>query len=96
MKAEEAVEIEDLILRDGDAGTHVVVVLLAVGDDDVEAVGCATLEDDDQAAAGCGCGLGQNRANQEAGDGGGAGDGQGAVAQEESTVGLHDGPPFAA
>jgi hypothetical protein len=52
MQAEEAVEIDDLILRDGDAGAHGVVVLLAIGNDDVEAVGCAALEDDDQARPG--------------------------------------------
>ena len=53
MQAEEAIEVEDLILRNRDAGAHGVVVLFAVGNDDVEAVGCAALEDDDEAAAGC-------------------------------------------
>ena len=47
MQAEEAIEIEHLVLGDGDAGAHGVVVLFAVGDDDVEAVGGAALEDDD-------------------------------------------------
>ena len=51
MQAEEAVEIEDLILRDGDGGAHGVVVGLAPGNDDVEAVGGAALKDDDELLA---------------------------------------------
>ena len=85
MEAEEAVEIENLVLRDGDAGAHGVVVLLAVGHDDVEAVGGAALEDDDKAAAGvAGGGFGHDRADEEAGDGGGARDGERAFVEEES------------
>ena len=52
MQAEESVEIEDLVLRNGDAGPHGVVVLFAIGHDDVEAVGGAALKDDDEAAIG--------------------------------------------
>jgi hypothetical protein len=48
MQAEEAIEVETWFCGDGDAGAHGVVVLLAVGNDDVEAVGRAALEDDDQ------------------------------------------------
>ena len=54
MEAEEAIEVENLVGGDGDAGTHGVVVLLAVGDNDIEAVGSAALKDDDEAAAGNG------------------------------------------
>ena len=55
MQAKESVEIEDLVLRNRDAGAHGVVVLFAIGNDDVEAVGGAALKDDDEPAAGCGC-----------------------------------------
>ena len=67
MQAEEAIEIEHLVLRDGDGGAHGVVVLFAVGDDDVEAVGGAALEDDDQAAAGSGGGFGQTERTRKLG-----------------------------
>ena len=50
MQAEEPVEIDDLILWNGDAGPHRVVVLLAIGNHDVQAVGGAALKDDDEAA----------------------------------------------
>ena len=75
MEAEEAVEIEDLVLRNGDAGAHVVVICFAVRDDDVETVGCAALKDDDQTASGSGRVFRKHGADQEAGDGRGAGDG---------------------
>ena len=84
MEAEESVEVEHLVLRNGDAGAHGVVVLFAIGDDDVETVGGAALKDDDQAAVGNGRSLGHDGADEEAGDGRGAGEGKGAVEKEES------------
>src|SRR5580692_6317259 len=100
MEAEESVEVEDLILRNGNAGTHLVIVLLAIRDDDVEPVGCAALEDHDKPLIGCrhepGSSLGQDRAYQEAGNGSGAGYGERAVSQEESTIGLHGAPQLTA
>jgi hypothetical protein len=54
MQAEEAIEIDDGVPRDVDAGTHRVVRAFAVGDHDVQAVGGATLEDDDEALIFCG------------------------------------------
>ncbi len=89
MQPEEAIEIENLVCGYGDAGAHGVVVLLAVGNDDVEAVCSAALEDDHQAATGIACGFGHDGADEEAGDGRGAGDGQCAFVQEESAVDLH-------
>jgi hypothetical protein len=52
VQAEESIKIENLILGDGDAGAHRVIVLLAIGDNNVKAVGGAALEDDDEAAIG--------------------------------------------
>src|ERR1700722_9351428 len=52
MKAKESVKIEDLIFRNGDAGPHCVVILLAVRDDDIETIRGSALEDDYEAAAG--------------------------------------------
>src|ERR1700677_2335123 len=96
MKAEEPVEVENRILRNGDAGTHFVVVLLAVRHDNVESVGCSSLEDDHEPLAWCetGCCLGQNRADQKTWDGRCTGNGVRAIAQEKSTVGLHCAPSF--
>src|ERR1019366_1411962 len=95
MQTEEAIEVNDLGLRDGDGRTHRVVVLFRIGHDDVEAVGSSTLKDDDQAAARVdGCGLGEHGADKKAGDRSGARDGEGSVAQEESPVGLHGAAPF--
>jgi hypothetical protein len=96
VQAEESVQVEDLILRDGDAGTHLVVILFPVGNHDVEPVGRAALENDHEALAWretrrC---LGQDRPNQKAGNGRGAGDGKSAVAQKESTIGQHCAPTF--
>ena len=91
MEAEEAIEVENLVLRNGDAGTHGVVVLFAIGDDDIETVGGAALEDDDETAIGrCCCVLAENGADQKAGDCRGAGDGKRAFAEKESAVdGVH-------
>ena len=65
MEAEESIEIDNLILRNGDAGAHGVVILLAIGDDDIEAVGGAALKDDDQAAVGSGRSLCHDGAHEE-------------------------------
>src|ERR1035437_22742 len=95
VKSEEAIEIENLILRDGDAGTHGVVVFFLVGHDNVEAVGGAALEDYYEAAAGVGGGsFSHEGADEEAGNGRGARDGQGAFVEEESPVDLHGGLLF--
>ena len=86
MEAEEAIEVEDLLLGDGDGGAHGVVVGFAVGDDDVEAVGCSALEDDDEALAlrFGGLGLGEDGAGEEGGQDGGAGEGECSVTEEEA------------
>jgi hypothetical protein len=63
MEAEEAIEVENLVLGNGDAGAHGVVVLLAIRDNDVETVGGATLKDDHEAATRCGGGLSHDGAD---------------------------------
>ena len=49
MQSEEAVKIDHALPRDGDAGAHVVIRLLAMRHNDVQAVGGAALEEYDQA-----------------------------------------------
>src|SRR5580692_8107037 len=48
MQAEEAVEIEHGLLRNVDVGAHRVVIALSVGNNDIQSIGCTTLEDYDQ------------------------------------------------
>jgi hypothetical protein len=80
MEAKEAIEINDLVLRNGNAGPHGVIVGLAVGDDDVETVDGSALEDHDEAMSGEGCGLCEDGADEETGESRSACDGEGAVA----------------
>jgi hypothetical protein len=88
VQAEESIEIENLILGDGDAGAHRVIVLLAIGDDNIEAVGGAALEDYDEAAIWCGQSLRHHGANQKAGNRGCACDRESAVTKKESPIHL--------
>src|SRR6516165_1807080 len=90
MQAEEAVEINDLLLRDGNAGPHRVVVLFAMRNDDVEAVGSSALEDYDEAPVGCCGGFGEDGAHEKAGDGGSSGNRECAFVEEEAPVEFHD------
>src|SRR5215469_15591665 len=93
MQAEEAVEVEDVLARDVDAGPHRVVRALAVRHDDVEAVGRTTLKDDDQplgTRAGFDCSEGGAR--QESRDGGCADDGQSAIAKKYAASDGHGEP----
>ena len=48
MESEESVEIDHLVAGNVDGWTHCVVCLLGVGYDDIQAVGRAALENDDQ------------------------------------------------
>src|ERR1700716_3571064 len=67
MQSEKAVEVEHGFLRDVDGRTHGVVTRLAVGHDDVEAVGRAALEDHYQTlGANAGVGRAKGRSRQEA------------------------------
>src|SRR5580704_331192 len=93
MEAEESVEIDDLVLRNRNGGSHFVVVLLLVGNDHVEAVGGAALEDDYQALSGRNIGLRENAAHQKIRHGRGTCDGECALVEKESTVHLHDATP---
>jgi hypothetical protein len=87
MQSEEAVEVENLILRYGDGGAHGVVVGFAVGNDDIEAVGCSALEDDDELLALRCClgGRGHDGAGEERRQRRGASQGECAVAEEEAS-----------
>src|SRR5262245_17428135 len=62
MQAEEAVQIDDRLLRNVNAGAHRVVLGRAVRDDNIEAIGGTALEDHDQ-ALGARCGLGGSERN---------------------------------
>jgi len=88
VEAEKSIEIEYLILRNGDAGAHGVVVVLAVGHDNVEAVGGAALEDDDEAAIGRGQSLRHHGASQEAGNCSCSCDCEGTITKKESPIHL--------
>jgi hypothetical protein len=95
VQSEEAIQVDDALLpvartRNGDAGAHAVIGLLAVRHHDVEAVCCAALEEDDQAFLARGCGLrGVNSARKEAGNDAGAHDGQRTVLQKNSASDRH-------
>ncbi len=83
MESEESVEIDDRVARDVDGRPHRIVGALGVRHDDIEAVGCAALENDDQALV-----LGARRlsrvrcAREECGNGCRAYDSEAAVSQE--------------
>ena len=89
METEESIEVDDLVLRNGDAGAHRVVVLFAIRDDDVEAVGGATLEDDDEAAIGRRRALGEDGADEKSGDRRGARERESAFVEEEAAGCVH-------
>src|SRR5215467_771473 len=90
MQAEESVEIDHILARNIDARPHGVILFLAVRDDDVESVGCAALEDDDQAFWGCSVFDGSKRGTpEEAWYGGGTDHSESAVAEEYAT-GWHE------
>src|SRR5580658_8681931 len=57
MESEESVEIKHRVAGNIDGWPHGVVCTLVVGHDDVEAVGCAALEDDDETLVLCADGL---------------------------------------
>src|SRR5579863_4297571 len=85
VKSEEAVEIDDLVARDVDGWAHGVVGALVVWHDDVEAIGRAALEDDNQPLVVHARRLGTERgASEKRGNGCGADDSQAAVSQKYS------------
>src|SRR5271163_2794035 len=97
MQTKSAIEINDSIratgTRDVDSGTHLVIRVLAVRDDNVQTVSCAALEEDDEAlasAGGCVGGLGENGAGQERWDDAGPHYGHGAALHECSTSYGHN------
>ena len=91
MQPEESIEIDDLVGRDRNAGTHGVVILLAIRHDDVEPVRRAPLKNDDQPAVRSRGAFCQHGADEKAGNRGGSGQRQCAFVEEEAAIGLHDG-----
>ena len=88
MEAKETIEVEHLVLRNRDAGAQGVVILFAIGDDDVEAICGSALKDDDEPAAWRGISFSEDGADEETGNGGGARDGESAFMEKE-TAGCH-------
>src|SRR5215469_13110401 len=95
MQAEEAIEIEDIFARDVDAGAHRVIGMLSMRHNDVEAVGCAALEDHHQAlGSGAGLDRAECRAGEKTRNRGCADDGHSAVTKENATCDGHSKPRF--
>jgi len=67
VKAEKSIKVENVVVRNGDAGAHRIVILLAIGNDNIEPVGGAALEDDNEPASRRRRGIRQHRANKKAG-----------------------------
>src|SRR5262249_817482 len=90
VQAEEAIEIDDGFSGNVDAGPHPVVLGLAVRNDDVQAVGGCTLEDDQQTLRmRPGFGGSERCAGKKARDGGGADHSEGTVADENAASDRH-------
>src|ERR1700704_6072741 len=95
MQPKEAVKINHTLLsvartRNSNAGTHAVISLLTVRHHDVQSVGGAALEQDDQALLPRRCGFsGINRSRQKAGNNAGANNGQRAILQKNSASDRH-------
>src|SRR4051794_33143570 len=90
MQPKEAIQIEHALPRDGDAGAHVVIRLLAVRDYDIQSVGRAALKENDQALRARSRRFsGIHRARKKTGNYAGAHNGQRAVLQENSTSNGH-------
>src|SRR3979411_2526268 len=91
MQAEESVEIENCFAWDVDAGTHGVVLRLAMRDHDIQAIRRAALKDYDQAlGARAGLDCSQCGASQKAWDRGCPDDGESAIAQEYAARDGHE------
>ena len=89
VQAEESVEIENVMARNIDRGTHGVIRSLAVGDNDVEAVGCAALKYDDQPLVLILRVGGISGTSEKAWDGRGADNGHGTIAKKYATGDGH-------
>jgi hypothetical protein len=91
MQPEESVQINYRLARNVDAGPHGVVLLLAMGDHNVQPIRRAALEDDDQSfGAGTGClSRAEGRARKKAGHRRCADHGQRAVAKKNATSNGH-------
>ena len=61
MKSEKSIQIDRLVLRNRNARAHRVIILFAVGNDDIQTIDCATLKDDDQPAIRYAARFGQHR-----------------------------------
>src|SRR5579859_1390884 len=85
MQAEEAVEINHVFAWNIDAWPHRIVLGLGVRHDDVEPVGCATLEDHHQTLVARAFDRAESCARKEARHRGGSDDRECAVAKEYAT-----------
>src|SRR5271157_5929894 len=96
MQTEDTVEVDRCIRATGtrniDSGTHLVIRILTVRDDDVQSISSAALKEDDEtlaSAGGCVCGLREYSAGQERGDDAGPHHGHGAALHECSAGNGH-------
>src|ERR1044071_1439373 len=90
MEPEETIQINHALPRDGDAGPHAVIRLLTVRHHDVQPVGGAALEEDNQALLARSSGFGGiHRAREKTWNHAGADDGQRAVLQKNSASDRH-------
>jgi hypothetical protein len=93
MQSEKAVKVEDIFLRDVDAGPHRVISAFTMRHDDIQAVSGTALKDHDQplgARSGLGCT--KCRTRQETRDGSGANNSQSAIAKKNATCDGHGKP----
>src|ERR1051325_10066301 len=94
MQAKKAVKINHTLPRDGDAGAHVVIRLLAVRNDNIQPISGAALEEHDQPFCARSSGLsGIHRARKKAWNHAGAHNGQRAVLEENSAGNRHQIAP---
>ena len=95
MQPEEAVKIEHRLARNVDAGPHGVVLRLGMRNDDVEAIGGATLKDHDQTLrARAGFDSSEGGPGQEARNRGSTDNGESTVAKKNSTRNGHGQTSF--
>src|ERR1041384_6833568 len=96
MEPEEAIKIKHALPRNGDAGAHVVIRLLAMRDHNVQSVSSAALEEHDQALCARSSSLsGIHRACKKTWHHAGANNGQSAILQKNSASDRHGVAPRA-
>ena len=89
MQSEEAIEIDHGLSWNVDAGPHRIVLRLAVRNNNVEPVGRAALEDDDETLVTRALDRSERGARKKAGHGSRPDDGERAVAKKDATRDRH-------